>query len=112
MSALTILRSALALVMLGAVCAPAVADDTGFAYMHDLRKERGRTCFVGHYHYGNGSGRSKRSAKRDAIRSWVSFTAFEYGSDWARWRRARSKRMGCTRGGKGYNCQVEARPCR
>lgn len=89
------------------------ADDSGFAYMHDLRRERGRLCMTDHWHSGNGTGRSKASARRAAIRSWQDFTNFEYGTDWARFSRARSKRIRCTRsGGKSYDCSVEARPCR
>ena len=37
----------------------AVADDTGLAYSHTLRKEGGRTCMADHYHSGSGEGRSK-----------------------------------------------------
>lgn len=89
------------------------ADDTGMAYMHDMRRERGRKCMISHWHYGSGTGRTKRKAKRAAIRSWQEFTAFEYGTDWARFRHARSKGMSCTGTRKsGFSCQVEARPCR
>ncbi len=89
------------------------ADDTGFASIHDLRRERGRLCMADHWHSGSGSGRTKRAARRDAIRSWASFTAMEYGSDWARFRRARSKSIRCRRTGRrSYDCSVEARPCR
>lgn len=98
-------------VMLAAV-APAAADDTGFAYMHDLRKEGGRTCFTDHYHYGSGSGPNKAAAQKAAIGSWASFTDFEYGSDWARFSRAASKRMTCSDGAGNVDCQLEARPCK
>lgn len=104
-----------ALAAVAAVCAisvPAMADDTGFAYMHDLRKEGGRTCFTDHYHYGSGAGASKAAAQKDAIGSWVSFTDFEYGSDWARFSKAVGKRISCSSSSSGYDCQVEARPCR
>lgn len=96
------------------VSAPVVrADDTGFASMHDLRRERGRLCMVSHYHSGNGSGPTKAAARRAAIRSWVDFTALEYGTDWARFGRARSRGIRCTRTGKrSYDCSVEGRPCR
>lgn len=88
------------------------ADDTGFAYSHSLRRERGRLCMSDHYHYGNGSGRTKRQAQRDAIRSWADFTALEYGSDWARFGRARSKGIKCERSSAGYDCSISARPCK
>ena len=62
----------------------AIADDTGLAYSHTLRKEGGRTCMADHYHSGSGEGRSKDAARASAVRSWIDFTNFEYGSAWAR----------------------------
>lgn len=90
----------------------AQADDTGFASMHDLRREGGRMCMSDHYHYGNGNGSTKAAATRDAIGSWAGFTDFEYGSDWARYSRAAGKRVSCSQSGGGWACQIEARPCR
>lgn len=95
------------------LAAPAVADDTGFASSHDWRKERGLTCMSDHYHYGtSGEQRTKALAQREAIVSWQSFTAFEYGSDWARYGKAGSKKMSCKQGGGSWECSIEARPCR
>jgi hypothetical protein len=91
----------------------ALADETGLASMHALRREGGRTCMADHWHYGSsGSHRSRAVAQGASIRSWVDFTDLEYGSTWARWGRAASKRMGCSRSGAGWNCDAEARPCR
>lgn len=112
MSAHHILGALAAFAVLGAATGAALADDTGFAYMHDLRKEGGRTCFTDHYHYGSGTGATKAAAQKSAIASWASFTDFEYGSDWARFSRAASKGMTCSRGGGGFDCQIEARPCK
>ena len=42
-----------------AMSAGAFADDTGFAYSHNLRKEGGRLCMSDHYHSGSGSGRGE-----------------------------------------------------
>jgi len=92
--------------------AAALADETGFASMHDLARQNGKLCMVDHYHYGNGSGSSKAAAQRDAIASWASFTDFEYGSDWARYSKAASKSISCKQSSAGFDCQVEARPCR
>ncbi len=36
----------------------------------------------------------------------------EYGRAWARFSRAASKKIGCSRGGTGWTCDAEARPCR
>ncbi|HYD16161.1 MAG TPA: hypothetical protein VEA77_07155 [Hyphomicrobium sp.] len=112
MSAIRIIKGVLVAAVMGAVSVPALADDTGFAYTHDLRREGGRTCFTDHYHYGSGSGASKAAAQKDAIGSWISFTDFEYGSDWARFSRAASKGISCSKGGSGFDCQIEARPCK
>lgn len=91
-----------------ALSGPAVADDTGFAYMHEIR---GR-CMADHFHYGSGTGRTKALAMRDAIGSWASFTALEYGSDWARWSRAASKAASCSKDSGGVSCSISARPCK
>ena len=112
MSAIRILKAGAAAALLGVTAAPALADDTGFAYTHDLRREGGRTCFTDHYHYGSGSGATKAAAQKAAIGSWASFTDFEYGSDWARFSRAASKGMKCSGGTSGVDCQLEARPCK
>jgi hypothetical protein len=96
------------------VFAPAVvADDTGLASIHAMRREGGRLCMADHWHYGSsGVQRARASAQRAAIRSWQDFTALEYGSDWARFSRAGSRRVSCSPGSGGWNCDVEGRPCR
>lgn len=91
---------------------PSFADDTGMATLHDLRREGGKLCQVGHYHYGNGSGPTKKVAMSDAIASWSNFTALEYGSDWARFYRAANRAVSCTKSDSEVTCSVEARPCR
>lgn len=92
---------------------PASADSSGLAGMHDWRKEGGKTCFTDHWHYGNGDGlKTKKAAIDAAIVSWQSFTDLEYGSDWAVFKNAASKSVGCTTSTGVWNCQVEARPCR
>jgi len=89
------------------------ADDTGVASIHALRREGGRLCMSDHWHYGSsGSQPSRAIAQRAAIRSWQDFTDLEYGSDWARFGRSASRRMGCSRSGGGWSCDAEARPCR
>jgi hypothetical protein len=112
------LRVALGLIIVATTVActgvsMAWADETGLATMHAWRREGGRTCMVDHWHYGSsGSQRSRSLAQRAAIRSWIDFTDLEYGSNWARWGRAASKRMSCSRAGTGWSCDAEARPCR
>ncbi len=112
-------RSMLALV-LGAFAATAAsvpanaASDTGLATtLHEVRREGGRLCMTDHWHYGSsGTLGTKAAAQRDAIRSWQDFTDLEYGSVWARFSRAASRKVGCSIKGGGWVCDVEARPCR
>lgn len=90
----------------------AVADQTGMAGMHEWRKERGRWCFTNHYHSGSsGIKSSKRLAQRAALKSWWEYTAGEYGSDWANFRKSASQKKTCSRRGGGWECMVESRPC-
>lgn len=105
------IAGSLGLAMVASFAGPAWADDTGFASAHDLRREGGRLCQVGHYHSGGGTGKNRKAAELDAIKSWSSFTAFEYGSDWAHFSRAASKSMSCS-GSGSVDCNVEARPCK
>ena len=93
---------------------PGLADETGMAgALHDLRKVRGKICMSDHFHYGKGSHkRKKRSARIEAIQDWRGFVAWEYGSDWANFRRAVSKSIACTKASGIWACKVEARPCR
>ena len=98
--------------VLAALPVAALADDSGFAGIHDLRHERGRICMSDHWHDGSGSGRTQKAAQADAVGSWSSFTALEYGSDWARWGKASAKSMSCSRTSSGFDCSVSARPCK
>lgn len=93
------------------ISAPASSQD--LAAMHAWRREGGRTCMADHWHYGSsGLQPSRAAAQREAIRSWQDFTNLEYGSAWARFGRAASRRMGCSKSGGGWSCDAEARPCR
>lgn len=106
------LRVGLTAVALAVGFTPALADQTGFASMHNMARVGGKMCMTDHWHYGNGQGSTKAAAQKDAIGSWQSFTDFEYGSDWARFSKAVAKRISCSQSGSGFSCQVEARPCR
>jgi len=90
----------------------AVADDTGLAYSHTLRKEGGRTCMADHFHSGSGEGHTKDAARASAVRSWIEFTNFEYGTVWARFGLAASPSAHYTKEASGWSAVVEARPCK
>ena len=93
---------------------PVYADDTGLAQaLHELRREGSKLCQVGHFHTGTSAGvPSKKAAMGQAIDSWQSFTALEYGTDWASYRLAGTKSAKCTTSTSGWACEVEARPCK
>jgi hypothetical protein len=114
MSLKAVLGLSVAAISAMVVCVPAtLADDTGLASIHVLRREGGKLCMADHFHYGSsGVQRSRGAAQNAAIRSWQEFTDLEYGSSWARFYRAGSKRVSCRPGSGGWTCEVEARPCR
>jgi hypothetical protein len=99
--------------LIAALATPVLADSTGLAGIHALRKERGKTCMTDHFHFGKSSlYKRKRRAQTDSIGSWRGLVALEYGTDWASYKRAASRSMTCKNSGGMWNCNVEARPCR
>lgn len=91
---------------------PAGAQSTGLDALHAQAKVGGKTCMTSHEHYGEGSMPSKRGAERAAIRSWSSFTAWEYGASWGSYAAAVGKKMDCSNSGGTWLCKTTARPCR
>ena len=90
----------------------ATADQSGLAGMHAQNVVKGRLCFSGHTHVGtSGTARSKRAAMAAAAGDWASFTAFEYGSSWARWKIATAKTVSCEKSSGSWSCEVQAMPC-
>lgn len=66
-----------------------------------------------HFHHGSSKGqKSRKLAEDEAIRSWASFTAFEYGETWANFKIAGSKQMNCGPEGGAWGCTTSARPCK
>lgn len=93
--------------------APARADDTGFASIHDLAMVGSKVCMTDHSHNGTGdTASSRKAAELSAIRSWASFTALEYGTDWANFGLSVGKAMSCSQNSGGWQCSVDARACR
>ena len=88
------------------------ADESGFASMHAWRRVGGKTCFVDHSHEGSGSGATQQAAMSDAIKSWQSFTALEYGSDWASYANSIAKSASCNRGSSTVSCSISSIPCK
>jgi hypothetical protein len=91
---------------------PASAQETGLAAIHQWVSVGRKTCMESHYHDGNGSGKTKKDAERAAIRSWESFTIWEYGQPWGRYAASESKTATCDMAAdKSFSCQVTSRPC-
>lgn len=104
-----VIIAAAGLSLLGAV--PASAQ--GLSSIHEQVRVGGKICFTDHYHDGNSAGeKSKKAAEEAAIRSWQSFTSWEYGSAWGSFKNAESKSIRCDGGGTSWGCSVQARPCR
>lgn len=124
MTFMKVLTGALALAAVAAVAAPADAARKAGGRssavsaaianaLHTARYERGFVCYSDHYHYGSSGLKATRvQAERAAISAWSSFVDFEYGSAWANFGRAGSKKMSCSQGSGGWDCSVEARPCK
>lgn len=65
-----------------------------------------------HFHDGNGSGKTRKEAQAAAQKSWIEFTAFEYGGVWGSYKLAESKSEDCTNIAKKWTCIISARPCK
>jgi hypothetical protein len=91
---------------------PAHAQETGLAAIHSWVSVGRKTCMESHYHDGNGTGKSQKEAEKAAIRSWESFTIWEYGSPWGRYAASESKKATCDKTTAGdFSCHVTSRPC-
>jgi hypothetical protein len=88
------------------------AQETGVAEIHSWVKVGHKTCMLDHFHDGSGTGPTRAMAERAAIRAWVEFTAWEYGSPWGRYSIAASRKATCSQEAGAWRCAVEARPCR
>lgn len=90
------------------------ADDSGLASIHDWRNESGRrVCMSDHFHDGSGTGKTRKEAEAAAKSSWISFTVFEYGTDWGSYAAASSATMNCSNSSpQNWSCSTSARPCK
>jgi hypothetical protein len=88
------------------------AQAQGLDELHSKVRVGGRLCMADHFHDGSGTGSTRGQAQAAAIRAWIDFTAWEYGSRWSSYGASVSKRMSCSGGAGGYSCSVSSRPCR
>jgi hypothetical protein len=96
----------------GGAVAQSSNEETGIAGIHTWVKIGRKTCMADHFHDGSGTGPTRQHAERAAIRSWVEFTAWEYGGIWGRYSISASRKAACSQEEGGWRCAVEARPCR
>jgi hypothetical protein len=101
-------------VVLTGLAAPTLSiAESGFAAMHDMRREGRRVCFSDHYHYGTSFGKpTRRAAEAAAVQSWADFVDFEYGGTWNNFTKASGKGMSCGQSSTGWGCDLSARPCK
>jgi hypothetical protein len=89
-------------------------EEGGLAGLHAQAREGRHICMTEHSHHGSSAGQpTKKEAEAEAVRSWSSFTAFEYGAAWGDYTIAAGKDMQCSQSASGGGgCEVGARPCK
>jgi hypothetical protein len=104
----------LASTLVSAVSAPVLAyQDQPLVGLHESVRVGNKICFKDHFHFGSSTGEpSRKAAEAAAIRTWQSFTGWEYGRHWGRFAMAENKRISCSGSAGSFACNVEARPCR
>lgn len=108
----------LAATFIGGVTFATAAQASGLAFLHKIERVGGdRQCMVDHFHHGDSRPRtSKEEAAFEAAGAWSSFTALEYGREWANIKLAIEPSLDCapveTSRGHAWQCKVKAKPCR
>ena len=93
----------------------ASAQETGLDALHEQRREGNRICMVSHTHNGSSPANmnSRKAAEDAAIKDWVGFTTWEYGTPWGSYKLATGKKMNCSKTTTStWSCNVEARACK
>ena len=85
----------------------------GLEGLHRKIQVGNRLCMAGHKHHGTGSPAPTREhALASATKHWGSFTALEYGDEWADFRIAHTPEVRCRQSGHAaWRCDVTASPC-
>ncbi|MGE0697835.1 MAG: hypothetical protein AB7O57_01940 [Hyphomicrobiaceae bacterium] len=106
-----VVKAAMAAVLVAAGAATVSAQ--GLEGLHDKVRHGNKLCFSDHFHFGNSSGaKSRKDAQNEAIKSWESFTGWEYGAAWGSFRLAEGRGIKCEQSGGSWGCSVQARACR
>lgn len=96
-----------------ALVAPAT-EAAGLDGLHRKIQVGNRLCMAGHKHHGTGStAPSREQALASAAKHWGSFTALEYGDEWADFHMANMPEVRCRQSGHAtWRCDITASPCR
>ena len=87
-------------------------QSASYSAPHSARIIGRKLCLESHTHVGGATGRTKRIAHKKAIREWIEFTAWEYGTAWASYRRSAKKTVTYIKEEVGWLARVESLPCR
>lgn len=89
-------------------------EAAGLEGLHRKIQVGNRLCMAGHKHHGTGStAPSRELALASAAQHWGSFTALEYGAEWADFRVAHTPEVRCRQSGHAaWRCDITASPCR
>ena len=104
--------------LIGSAVTATSAQSAGLDGLHGKIQIGNRLCMAGHKHHGAGSARGTREqALASATKSWGSFTALEYGSEWADFSKSTNQEIECRPSSSGpgpahWTCSVTSSPCR
>ena len=98
----------------GSVFMAPSADAAGLDGLHRKIQVGNRLCMAGHKHHGTSNSAPTRAhALASAAQHWNSFTALEYGDEWADFRNAHTPEVHCRQSGHAaWRCDITASPCR
>ncbi len=107
----------LAATFVGSVTFATATKAAGLTFLHKIEPVGDRMCMVEHDHHGDSRpNASKEQAAIEAARAWSSFTALEYGREWADIRLSIDQHLNCApvvlHSGQSWQCKVKAKPCR
>ena len=104
--------------LMGSALAATTARAAGLDGLHTKVQIGNRLCMAGHMHHGSGHAWGAREqALAAAAKAWGSFTALEYGREWAEFRNASNPDVSCWsspglgQSGLHWACSVSASPC-
>lgn len=106
----------LATTFVGSVTFATATQAAGLTFLHKIEQVGNRMCMVEHDHHGDSRpNASKEAAAFEAARAWSSFTALEYGREWADIRLSIDQHLKCSpvamHAGQGWQCKIRAKPC-